>query len=405
VPAVTVRPPPPAPGQLARAPVPPHARAPEGRGRIDWLDAGRGLAITLVVLLHAEQWLRTAGIDTGPVLKDVNAVVAGLRMPLFFTVSGFLAARWISRAWPDVLSVKVLVLVWAYLMWQPVGSLAAVVASWFTGDELTPMRMLVSLAATPVRPRFELWFLWALALFFVLAKVTARIPVRFQLAGAAAVAAVWFSGFLPQDGNLGWNGVPKFYLFFLIGAHHRRLVAAFAERLTWLRSVALIALWAGAAAAAYVTGYGTVVGVGLVTSVLGMAAGIALALALSWLAPLRALGSRTLQVYLAHNPIIIVMAWQLHTRREEPWVDVVGPALPVAAAGVAILGAIALHAVAIRTPARLMYVPPSFAGSLVRAITSGPAGRRVGPRHAVGDDAPVVESRARRGGPRHAKRT
>jgi hypothetical protein len=97
-----------------------------------------------------------------------------------------------------------------------------------------------------------------------------------------------------------------------------------------------------------------------------------------------------------------VLAWLAHPYFDEPWVETVAPAVPLLAAATAIVVALGLHAVAVRTPARLMYEPPRIAGALVRAATSTPAARGVGPRHvAARRITPEGEVRARRGA-RHA---
>ena len=74
-----------------------------------------------------------------------------------------------------------------------------------------------------------MWFRWALAVYFVLPRIFARTRVWPQLLSAAGVSAVWLSGVVP-DGNLGWNGVPKYYLFFLLGAHCRQPILWIAQR-------------------------------------------------------------------------------------------------------------------------------------------------------------------------------
>src|SRR5450755_3715567 len=102
-----------------RRPGPAHGpgEGPAASARHDWMDAGRGLAIVLVVLLHSEEWLGTAGVNLGW-WPTIDAVASDLRMPLFFTISGLLATKWVTAGWPRLLSGKVTMLVWVYLAWQ-----------------------------------------------------------------------------------------------------------------------------------------------------------------------------------------------------------------------------------------------------------------------------------------------
>jgi hypothetical protein len=79
---------------------------------------------------------RAVGADS-PTWDAVNAVASGLRMPLFFTISGLLATKWISADWPTLLSMKVTLLFGVYLIWQPVDLLASLLANRFTGFQQT----------------------------------------------------------------------------------------------------------------------------------------------------------------------------------------------------------------------------------------------------------------------------
>jgi peptidoglycan/LPS O-acetylase OafA/YrhL len=221
------------------------------------------------------------------------------------------------------------------------------------------MHFLIAMAATVVRPRSELWFLWALAVYFVLARLSRRIPVPAQLLLAASVSAVWMSGLVP-GGNLGWNGAPKFYLFFLLGVHQRDLILWFAERSmpAQSRSGVLIAVWATVAVAVLTSGAWQFIGPGLIAHLMGLASGIALAVRLSSRRMLGYLGSRTLPIYLAHTPLIIILAWFVHQERHAAWMPALTPVLPVAVAVTVVPLTLTLHAGLTATPARVLYQPP-----------------------------------------------
>jgi len=373
-------------------------------GRHDWIDAGRGLAIVLVVLVHARDWLQGIGLDLDG-WSQVNDVAAGLRMPLFFAVSGLLGARWLAGDWRRLLSDKLTFLWWVYLAWQPLGLAAAALADRFTGGDAAPLHLVLALGATVVRPRSELWFLWALAVYFVLLRAGARVPLRPQVVLAAVVAAVGFSDWVPE-GNLGWSGVPKFYLFFLLGARCRPAFLRLAERLrqgtarsgvvVWTGVVG----WAGLAALAVLTHLDAVPGVGLAVRLLGLVSGTALATRLTGSRLLRHLGSRTLPIYLAHTPLIVVLVWGAYRLRVTGWPTGVRLVLPVLVAASAVALSLALHAMLCRTaPGRLLYAPPVALVARLRGRHAprhrapGRAGRRPSPvpaRGAPGRDARIT---------------
>jgi len=351
---------------------------PPGSDRVAWVDAARGLAIVLVVLMHTVDWLTGAGLHLGW-WYTLDPAFSALRMPMFFAVSGLLGQGWVHARWPDLLSRKVTNLAWVYLAWQPIGSLAALASSRVSGEGLEPGRMLASLAATPFRPRFELWYLWALVVFFVLARATLRRPIIFQIGCAAVVSALWLTP-ATAAWNLGWNGVPRYYLFFLLGCHHRALLAGLADVCRRRGAVAagLILTWALLGYAVTTTDADRLPGPGLAVRIAGLGAGVAMA---AWLARSRLLtylGARTLPIYLAHTPLLIVLALLVHDSplpalaaaaggqdgQDGPVAAVVG-VLPGLAAAAAIGAAILIHHRLTRTRARLLYAAPPL---LIRAV-------------------------------------
>lgn len=335
-----------------------------GKPRLAWIDTARGLAIVLVVLLHATDWIQETPINI-EAWDHANEVINTLRMPLFFMCAGILATKWLYAAWADLIAKKVFFLGWLYLLWQLVGSLEAVVAAQITGDQLTPVRMLLSLAMTPVRPRFELWFIWALALFFLINRYCSRFPLGPQLTVGLLMGFFAFSSLVPQV-NLGWNGFLEYYLFFLIGCYYRPLLLALAERLTRPLAGAVVVGWTVLTSITYFTGLIYVPGIGLAVRLLGLVAGVGVALVLQNVRIFAYLGSRTLQIYLAHTPIIVVMALLLDH------VSLTGPArlltwlLPLVFTVAAVWLSLKLHTVLIRTRARVMYEPPAALTSRVR---------------------------------------
>jgi uncharacterized membrane protein YcfT len=369
---------------------------PKSLERLPWIDTARGLAIVLVALMHATDWLQETPIRL-PLWHAANDILATLRMPLLFLCAGILGRKYVTAPWPEVASRKVSFLFWVYLIWQPIGSLMVIVAAGFNGDELSPFRMLVAFALSPVRPRFELWFIWALALFFALARLSVRQPLVRQFAVSGALSALWFSSLIPNS-NIGWDGLAKYYVFFLLGCYGRTHLLGFADRLTPLRALTLLSVWLGLATAGHVTGWDAFPGIGFALRVAGVLGGIALARLLQRVSLLGYLGSRSLEIYLAHTAFIIVFTWLLNTQLEARWLTAVTPALPLALALASVWLALRLHAGLLHTPARVLYKPPASVTEWVRsrlAARAGSAPAQLAPsdterRRALDDDSVIA---------------
>ncbi|MBT0769739.1 acyltransferase family protein [Kineosporia sp. J2-2] len=350
-----------------RDPVGHPASRPGGRPdtdpRLGWIDTARGLAIVLVVFIHASEWVQETTVSV-PLWDQVNAVLGSLRMPVFFLCAGILATRWLYASWSDLLARKVLLLGWVYLLWQVISSFEAIVASRITGEELAPVRMLVSLAATPAQPRFELWFVWALAVFFVVARFCSRFSLAPQLGVSALLAALTLSSLVPEI-NPGWNGVLKYYLFFLVGCYYGPLFKALAARMTRSVGLALIAGWLLVAVVAQVSGAAGWPVVGLAVQILGLVAGLGLALLLQDVKLLSHLGSNTMPIYLAHTPLLVLMAVVLHPIADSGAVQGIKWLLPALLTAPAIWLALLLHDTLMKTPARVLYEPPEQTSDLI----------------------------------------
>ncbi|GIG19668.1 hypothetical protein Cch01nite_03920 [Cellulomonas chitinilytica] len=350
--------------------------------RVTWVDTGRGIAITLVALFHATNWLLGAGAHVEGWVQ-ANLVMSSLRMPLFFTLAGLFAGKWVRGAWRPLWRHKVCLYLWVFLVWGAIGSV-----TYFAGLQMRGAGSLMSsviqpYVLSPLMPRLELWFIWALALFFVVAKLTSRIPPGIQIAVAMAGAAVALSGW--DTASPGWNGAVKYYGFFLVGMYGRELVLRLGSSAGRPVLVAAFAVWLVVAVGLWALGWREVLGLYFVNCLLGVLGGIALSRALAGVPVLRSLGSQTLPIYLAHTPIIITCAVLLSSTGvlTFPLVAVLGP--PALAAG-AIALALALHRGAQRVGAAWLYAPPDWfdvrgrGGAAVRARDAVPVASSAEPR-------------------------
>ncbi len=325
--------------------------------RLEWVDLVKGLAIVLVAVFHAGRLMHQAGL-VGDTWIQVNQVFSLLRMPVFFAASGLFLGSVVRRTWPELWRTRLSLLVWPFAVWLLVRF------AWF---QLVPLPSRPSenevgrLLASAYAPANGLWFLHALVLFTVLAKVTRGVPRWVQLVLAGAVSAALLG---PVD--LPWTYAERlgtYYVFFVgAGLFGPRLRAGVATTTARTRRSWLVAL--AAATAAYVLlpqpfagllllpvgGLAVMAGFHSAAAVSGTRAG-------SWLV---GLGRRTLPVYVAH----LIVLGGLTTALLAAEVELVGTVHEVwvlpACAALAIAVSLVVHRALVRAGLGAAYVPPRW---------------------------------------------
>ena len=336
--------------------------------RLAWVDAARGVAICLVALFHVTNWLMTAGFHID-VWVDINVVLSSIRMPVFFAIAGMFALKWLDGDWSSLLRAKVLLFVWGYLVWEVIGSVAGYAGMGLNGDRTSLLRVMRDLALSPLVPRFELWFIWALAIFFVVAKTMRRVDPKVQLAIAGVVSVVALSGW--DAPNVGWGGALKYYFFFLAGLYLKDWIMAFSRMRSRTLLTGIVVTWAAYGTLLVVLDLQAVPGLYFVNCVLGLLAGICIGRALSGLFFLGHLGSRTLPIYLGHTPIIVTCVLVFSTTGLIPSVPTaVAVTLPAILTPVAIALAYLLYR-AVDPWAPWLYEPPPALIGLILPVRDG----------------------------------
>lgn len=339
--------------------------------RLDWVDAGKGLAITLVAMYHSASWLLGAGFEIDG-WRQVNEALSSLRMPLFFMLAGLFAAKWLTASWSALWRSKLSLFVWVFLVWEVIGSAVFLLGLTMKGHPINLLGTVRDLVVSPIAPRFELWFIWALAIFFVVAKLIRRIDWRVQLALAGVCSAAALSGW--ETANIGWSGSIKYFFFFLAGLYLKDAVFRLSRARVGGLLITLMIGWVAVSAVVAVFGLRWVPGLYFVNCVLGVVTGVTVSRWLARIPRLVSIGSNTLPVYLTHTPLIIVMAYLLALLAQIAPVDLVAPALPPVLAGLAIAGSLLISGAAMRGPLRVLYEAPRF--------ILGPSPARARGRHA-----------------------
>ena len=280
---------------------------PDG-GRLVWPDLAKGASILLVVLHHVivkDYDLFVSGVLT-PVADLWHALTYALkpvRMPLFFAVSGFFAAAAVTRSWGSSWR-RIVAGYYLYVVWLGVYIVL------YSLERDIPANRVVSVAdffGELLWAASSLWFLYALAVYFVVAKALARLPPA-AVVGAAAALSMSASWFGIEENNR--FAVLVHLVYFLVGAYYPQALRRVADlRLRHAALLGLALLYVGAAVVVFHSGLPwslTTLG----ASMVGIPLGIVLAVrlvgtrvgsGLAWV------GRRTLQVYVLHLVVLVAL--------------------------------------------------------------------------------------------------
>lgn len=171
-----------------------HGSAP-GPQRVAWVDLSKGICIVLVVMLHANLDVQQARGTPGW-LDHLVAFARPFRMPDFFLIAGLFLANTIGRPWRTFLDRKVLHFAYLYALWATLGYVAFI-GRGALKDGQTWQQVAAAYPMLVLEPLGSLWFIHSLALYFLIAKLTRRVPWWLMLPAAAALQSLpietgWF---------------------------------------------------------------------------------------------------------------------------------------------------------------------------------------------------------------------
>lgn len=318
------------------------------RTRLEWIDAARGAALCLVVLLHSCIVLRAVDFPVSTRLVPINAVLDGFRMPTLLMISGLLAAgvgRW---TWREVWRRRSGPLLLLYVVW---GVIIAVSLGLLGSDGLFDAHG-DSIALLPVRPYVRVWYFLALAMFILLARALRRVPTSVVVPAAIVVSLATYVCW-PQQALPGhlewWLYLSQHWVYFVCAERGAELYGAITRRTTPVIAAAVATSFVTVGTALWMVGLLHPVGSGrsAVPALLVAALGTATALTMfpligasRWLGWARAVGRRSLGIYAMHYVAAAALASLVGTRLSDAGVPGLGIALPIAVAATSTAGAL-----------------------------------------------------------------
>ena len=271
-----------------------------------WPDFARACAIILVVLFHSRHATWLIGFQNDaladriwPLVSDVNKP---LRMPLFFFISGMLATSAVTKPWRDIAHKRVWNNLYLYFLWAAI--YIAVIPAWprldWSSYTVVQQILMAIVGDSPA------WYLWALTMFFLLARIAAPLPAMMMLAVTFVIAtlAPTLKGTIHPPPRL----MLQCLFFFFAGLRFREPAFALARRagivtLALATPVMLALIWAY-----HKNVFGTFPLAGIACVFWGI---IASSLATRHVPLLRSfghwMGSRTLQVYVLHFLVLTAL--------------------------------------------------------------------------------------------------
>jgi len=263
--------------------------------RIDWVDYAKGICIVMVVMMHSVLGVELAAGETG--FMHVAVMFAKpFRMPDFFLISGLFLALVVDRDWRTYLDRKVVHFAYFYVLWVTIqfGFKAPGFAAEH-GWTNVGYEYLLSF----IEPFGTLWFIYLLPIFFVVIKLTRRVPAILIFGVAVLLESAHVA--------TGWTAIDEFcarLVYIYSGYIFADTIFALSDR---ARSHPALAL-AGLAAWALVNGSLVASGVSelpIISLALGLAGACAivtmgtLLARMQWLNFLRFCGEHSIVIYLA----------------------------------------------------------------------------------------------------------
>jgi len=216
--------------------------------RYDWVDAAKGLSIILVVMMYAAYNVGKYNGDVG-VLHYVIGFATPFRMPEFFLISGLFLSQVIQREWRRYADRRVVHYLYFYVLWVAIDYVLKV---GIAGRDIPGVFSGIALAI--VQPYGVLWFIYMLAVFSLVAKLTwqAKLPhwLVIALAAALQLAHVESQSYAVTEFcayflffYLGYVG--SRYVFQIVEAASRRPALAWGMLAIWALAEAFLVFWPG----------------------------------------------------------------------------------------------------------------------------------------------------------------
>ncbi|MCF6278701.1 MAG: acyltransferase [Anaerolineales bacterium] len=194
--------------------------------RIAWVDYAKGIAITLIVLLHVLSGVDNANLGLSTSFSTLTPdTIASFATPAFFFLTGlFVEKSFTKRGCKKFVVEKATLLLYPYLIWSlMLGGLQTFMAG-YTNEVAT----LTNIWRIWYLPLGYLWFLYTLTMFYLVYAVTAKFKPH-TLSLLVTISTILF--FLPINTPIATlEDFSSRFLFFVAGIAFRKYALTEAVR-------------------------------------------------------------------------------------------------------------------------------------------------------------------------------
>jgi uncharacterized membrane protein YcfT len=200
------------------------------KSRIEWVDYAKGICIILVVMMHTTLGIeKSLGHETW--LHPFIEWARPFRMPDFFLISGLFLSSRINKPWRSFLDMKVVHFAYFYVLWMTI-------QFYLRSGELMQAVDWLSYTQTYligfIEPYGTLWFIYLLAVFFIVTKLTKAMPAILVFGVAVVLESLRL--------HTSWTLIDEFagrYVYFFTGYWMAARVFGFATE-TSKRSIVFL---------------------------------------------------------------------------------------------------------------------------------------------------------------------
>ncbi|HWU88591.1 MAG TPA: acyltransferase family protein [Kofleriaceae bacterium] len=320
------------------------------KGRVEWVDYAKGICIFFVVMLHVNDVVQERAGRAGW-LEEVVTFARPFRMPDFFLIAGLFLANAMRRPWRRYLDAKVVHFFYFYGLWMTL-QFAVFNLQYLVRHDASALEIALAYLRRWIDPVGPLWFIHMLPVFFLVTRLTRRVPPWWIWLGAAALHSLQL-----RTGSKVMDELGSRYVYFYSGyvlAPYVFRIASWAHARVWA-TLGYLACWGIVNALVVMAGWAALPFVSLALGYVGALAVILAAVMLSrlsWTEPLRYLGQSSIVVYLGDFWVALIVV-----RALEPVIPDLG-ACALISTLLTVIGTIVMWRVALRTPARFMYERP-----------------------------------------------